>query len=300
MPVRESKVSVTGSRGSGRVGRTGQGRLELAAEADNLNLGALEDRAALDAPGDDRAAALDRKDVLDRHQERLLEVAQRLVEPLVDGVHELEHALLANLVVAVLERGEGGAHDDRRRLAVKAVRLEQVAHLHLDELEHLAVVNLVHLVDVDDELLDPDLAREEQVLARLRHLPVRGRDDDDAAVPFGGWARAGVSGASERKGNEWNGHLRGSGDHVLDLCEVGTRVSGLEWWLAAGGRREDGRSRRDRGSRRERSGGSCARSGQLAVRGGRSDEPRASSSSRRARRSSRSLESGAHFVSYST
>ena len=163
--------------------RTGEGRLERRAHADNLDLGALEDGAALDAARDDGAAALDRKDVLDGHEEGLLEVARRLVEPRVDRGHELEDRLLADLGVAVLEGGERRTLDDRRVVAVKAVRRQEVAHLHLDELEHLGVVDLVDLVDVDDELLDADLAREEQVLTSLRHLAVRRRDDDDATVP---------------------------------------------------------------------------------------------------------------------
>lgn len=99
--------------------------------------------------------------------------------------------------ITALERSQGGAHDDRGVLAVEVVRPEEVAHLHVDELEHLRVRDHVDLVDEHDELLHADLAREEQVLARLRHLAVRRGHDDDPAV-----------------------HLRGARDHVLDVCRT--------------------------------------------------------------------------------
>ena len=59
-------------------------------EADDLDLVADLDLAALDAAGDDRAAAGDREDVLDRHQERLVDVALRRRDVGVDRVHQLE------------------------------------------------------------------------------------------------------------------------------------------------------------------------------------------------------------------
>src|SRR3954470_8532071 len=48
---------------------------------------------ALDAAGDDRATTGDREDVLDRHQERLVDLALRLRDGVVDGGHELEDLL---------------------------------------------------------------------------------------------------------------------------------------------------------------------------------------------------------------
>ena len=94
---------------------------------------------------------------------------------------------------------------DRSALAIEVVGRKEVTHLHVDKLEHLRVGDLVDLVDEDDELFHADLAGEQQVLTRLGHLTVRGRNDDDTAV-----------------------HLSCTSNHVLDVY---TRVS--SWHLGA-------------------------------------------------------------------
>ncbi len=54
------------------------GLLDLLVDADHLDLVAALDLALLDAAGDDGAAAGDREHVLDRHQERLVDIPLRL------------------------------------------------------------------------------------------------------------------------------------------------------------------------------------------------------------------------------
>jgi hypothetical protein len=68
---------------------------------------------------------------------------------------------------------------------------------HLDELEQLGVVDHVGLVQEHDDVRHLDLAGEQDVLARLGHRAVGGRDDEDRAV-----------------------HLSGARDHVLDVVGV--------------------------------------------------------------------------------
>ena len=58
-------------------------------DADDLDLVADLDDAALDAPGRDGAPALDAEDVLDRHQERLVDRPLRGRDVRVDRVHQL-------------------------------------------------------------------------------------------------------------------------------------------------------------------------------------------------------------------
>ncbi|KAI3479847.1 hypothetical protein L1887_58094 [Cichorium endivia] len=176
---------------------TGERGLEGVAETEDLDFGTLLDGASLHTAGHDGTTAGDGEDILDGHEEGLLEVTRRQVEPLVGLLHELEDGLLADLGVAALESGERGTGDDGRVLAIEAVGGEEVAHLHLDELEHLGVVDLVDLVDEDDELLDTDLLGEQKVLTGLRHLTVGSGDDDDGAV-----------------------HLCSTGDHVSNVIGV--------------------------------------------------------------------------------
>jgi len=173
----------------------------LGALAEELDLGVLLEDAALDTARGDGSAARDGEDVLDGHEEGFVEVALRGGDPLVDGLHELVDLLLADLGPLALEGAEGGAHDDGGLVAGEAVRVEQLAHLHLHELQHLRVFQGVDLVDEDDDALDTDLAGEEQMLTGLGHLAVRGGDDDDGAV-----------------------HVGGAGDHVLDVIGMAGTV----------------------------------------------------------------------------
>ena len=164
-------------------------------DADDLDRVARVDDALLDAAGRDGAAAGDREDVLDRHQERLVEVALGLRDVGVERLGELDDLLLVRLVA--LERLERRARDERDVVAREVVLGEQLADLDLDELEELLVVDHVGLVEEDDDVGHADLAGEQDVLARLRHRAVGGGHDQDRAV-----------------------HLGGAGDHVLDVVGV--------------------------------------------------------------------------------
>src|SRR5665213_404490 len=169
----------------------GRGRVD----ADDLDGLARLDDALLDAAGRDRAAAGDREDVLDRHQERLVELAHGLRDVGVQRRRELEDLLARGLVA--LKRLQRGAGDEGDVVAREVVHREQLAHLDLDQLEQLLVIDHVGLVEEDDDVGNADLAREQDVLAGLRHRAVGGGDDENRAV-----------------------HLRRAGDHVLDVVGV--------------------------------------------------------------------------------
>src|SRR5580765_4187986 len=175
----------------------GHDRLRRRLDADDLDLLAHLDLPALDTAGGDGAAARDREDVLDRHEEGLVDLALRLRDERVDRLHELLDRAAAELARVTLERLQRAAADDRSVVAREVVLGEQLAHLELDEVEELLVLHGVDLVHVDDDRGNADLAGEEDVLARLRHGTVRRRDDEDRAV-----------------------HLGGAGDHVLDVVGV--------------------------------------------------------------------------------
>jgi len=125
-------------------------------------------------PGHHGAAAGDREHVLDRHQERLVDLADRLGDRVVAGGHEL-HDLLAPRRVA-LERLQRRHPDHRHVVTGELVLAEQLADLELDQLEDLLVVHHVRLVQRDHDGGHADLAGEQHVLAGLRHGTV-GRGD---------------------------------------------------------------------------------------------------------------------------
>ena len=78
---------------------------------------------------------------------------------------------------------------------------QQLADFHLDQLEDFLVVDQIDLVHEHDHRRHADLAREQDVLAGLRHRAVGGRHDQDRAV-----------------------HLRGAGDHVLHIIGVARAI----------------------------------------------------------------------------
>ena len=89
-------------------------------DADDLDGLVDLDDATLDPAGHDGAATGDREDVLDGHEERLVDLALGLRDRGVDRVHQL-HQLGAPLGVALegLERGDA---DDRQVVAGELVR----------------------------------------------------------------------------------------------------------------------------------------------------------------------------------
>src|SRR5262249_32464203 len=183
---------------------TGNDCLARLAKADDLDLIARLDATALDTPGDHGATALDAEDVFDRHQEGPIDGALRCRDVAVDGVHEIDDRLVLGRVRVLagrLERLDGRAADDRDVVAREVVLAEQLAQLHLDQLEQLFVLHQVDLVQVDDYGWHFHLPSEQDVLARLRHRAIGRRDNQDGAV-----------------------HLGRPGDHVLDVVGVAWAV----------------------------------------------------------------------------
>ena len=103
--------------------------------------------------------------------------------------------------VTALEGLQGRTLDDGDLIAGELIGGEELPEFQLDELDQLGVIHHVHLVQVDDDEGDTDLAGEQDVLSRLGHGTVVGSDDQDSTV-----------------------HLGGTGDHVLDIVGVARAV----------------------------------------------------------------------------
>src|SRR6478609_2791608 len=105
----------------------GDGGLErLRLDPDDLDGGVDVDHATLHLAGDDGATTGDREDVLDRHQERLVGVALRLRDRLVDGGHQLDNGL--DPLRVTLEGLQAGGPDDGGVL-VELLGSQQLADL---------------------------------------------------------------------------------------------------------------------------------------------------------------------------
>ena len=79
---------------------------------------------------------------------------------------------------------------------------EQFAHFHFDQFQQFCVVDHVAFVQEHDDVGHAHLARQQDVLAGLRHRAVGGGHHQDRAV-----------------------HLRRTGDHVLDVVGVARAVN---------------------------------------------------------------------------
>jgi len=157
----------------------------LLALTDKLDLLVTLKDTTLDTARDDGTTAGNGEDILNRHEERLVKVTLGGRDPLVDGGKELIDLLGTNLGALVLEGHESRAHDNRGVVALETVGVEELTHLHLDELKHFGVVNGIDLVDEDNNSLDTDLTGKQQVLTGLGHLTIGSSNDNDGTVHVG-------------------------------------------------------------------------------------------------------------------
>ena len=152
---------------------------------------------ALHPPGHHRAPPRDREHVLHRHQKRPVDRPLGLRNVAVQRIGQLHDRPLAHLPRVALQRLQRRADHDRGLVPGKLVLGQELPHLHLHQLQQLLVIDHVRLVHEHHDVGHPHLARQQNVLARLRHRPVGRRHHQDRPV-----------------------HLRRPGDHVLDVVRM--------------------------------------------------------------------------------
>ena len=145
------------------------------------------DDAALDAAGGDRAAALDREHVLDRHQERLVDLAHRLGDVAVERVEQILDALGRGRVLRA--PGSAGERAAARRSAScrRGTRTWRAARAPPARRGRAGRGSSTRstLFRKTHDVRHADLAGEQDVLARLRHRAVGGRDHAGSRRPSG-------------------------------------------------------------------------------------------------------------------
>src|SRR5438128_191285 len=151
----------------------------------------------LHPPRHHRPPPRDRKNVLDRHQKRLVDRPHRRRNVAVHRPHQLPNAPARLRVLRPLHRPQRRPPDHRYRVPRKLVLLQQLPHLQLHQVQQLRVVHHVHLVHEHHQVRHVILPCQQDVLPRLRRRPVIGRHHQNRPI-----------------------HLRRPRDHVLDVVRV--------------------------------------------------------------------------------
>ena len=99
----------------------------------------------------------------------------------VDGSHQLQHRIFANLRLLAFECADSGALDDRNVIARELIAGQQITDFQFDEFDQFRV-GQIHLVEEHNKRRHANLTCEQDMLARLRHRPVRRRNHQDRAV----------------------------------------------------------------------------------------------------------------------
>ena len=173
--------------------------LALCTETDQLNLVTNFDNTGLDTTGSNCTTTGDREYVLNRHQERFVNGTYRQLDPVVASVHQLHDLLfpLRNTVQCTKSR----TADNRSVVTIEIIEVQQLTHLHLNEVEHLRIVNHIALVHKYNQARYVYLASQQNVLAGLRHRTISCSNYDDCTI-----------------------HLSGTGNHVLYIVSVARAV----------------------------------------------------------------------------
>ena len=143
----------------------------------------------------------DGEDILNRHQERLVVITNRIRDVGINRIHQL-HDLVAPRAVRILKSLQSGAADDRGIIARESVLVQKVTDLHFDKLEQLIVIDHIALVQEHNDVRNTDLTCKKNVLSGLCHDTIGRCDNEDSAV-----------------------HLCCAGDHVLDIVSMSGAVN---------------------------------------------------------------------------
>src|SRR5580658_6489583 len=149
----------------------------------------------LDSTRHHRPPPRNRKNILDRHRKRLVDIPRRQRNVLVHRFHQLQYRLLPLLIP--LQRLQRRSFDHRYRVPRKLIRLQQLPHFQLHQLQQFRILHHVALVQKHHDRRHPYLPRQQDVFPRLRHRSIRRRHHQDRSV-----------------------HLRRARDHVLHIVRM--------------------------------------------------------------------------------
>src|SRR5699024_1474191 len=141
------------------------------------------------------------ENVLNRHQERLIGITLRIRNPLVNSVHQLKD-LVSPRSHRIFQSLQSGTLDNRGVISREIILVQQLADLHVYQLQQLLIVYHVTFVHQYNDVGNAYLTGEQDVLVRLSHNIVGSGNTQDGAV-----------------------HLGSTGDHVLNVVGMSGAVN---------------------------------------------------------------------------
>ena len=168
-------------------------------QANDLNWVVDLDDTLLNTTSSNRTTTLDREDILDRHQEWLVEVTLWQLKVVVHSLDKLHDSVFRRSIA--LKRLGCRTLDDWRVVAVVTVFGEQLTNVHFNQLNQLWV-SQVHFVKEDNNLWHANLVSKQHVLAGLWQWAVVCSNHQHSTVD-----------------------LSSTSDHVLDIVGVAWHVN---------------------------------------------------------------------------
>src|SRR3989338_3301248 len=159
------------------------------------------DFTALDTSSSDRSTTRDGKHVFDGHQERFIQLADRLGDEIVNSLHQIDDRLSLGGVIKVVYGLQGASLDDRRFVTIIFILSQKVTDFQLNELEKFFILDLITLIKEDNNGRNVHLAGQKDVLFGLGHGAIGGGNDENSTI-----------------------HLGRTRDHVLDIVGVAGTV----------------------------------------------------------------------------
>ena len=155
-------------------------RLLILAKTEQLNFVTYLATTCFNTASSNSTTTSDREYVLNRHQERLVNLTCRLLNPVINSIHQLHNAVfpLCNTVQCTESRT-----NNNRRIFLISIRSKKVLNVHLYEVDHFFVnFWVIALVQENNQTRYVYLTSEQYVLTCLRHRTVSSSNNKDSTV----------------------------------------------------------------------------------------------------------------------
>ncbi len=154
-------------------------RLLIFAQAQDLYFVTNLNNTGFDTTSCYSTTTCDREYVLNRHQERLLNVTDRFLNPAIASCHQFHNFSfpLSNAIQSTKSRTT-----DDRSLSLEIISSQKLTHFHFYQLQHFLVVHHVTFVQEYNQAGNVYLTSQQDMLTSLRHRTVSRSNYDNSTV----------------------------------------------------------------------------------------------------------------------